>query len=318
MQNDPMDPRRKALVDAMGGQTGYGGVPNTSSVQGPPSPIPSSPLGGGKDRGVEMPGTGSSGGVEDASRMLGEATARNKSLSDLGHRRAKLDIFDRAGHEGLDREESSIFGGAPRSSYVSSGDMPGGASSPQTLAPKPDSSKWNTDGYATPGYTAQNAGGVLSGFDATKWNDPNHQSPKYVFGRILQEAAGGDGRLETPEQRDAAVKNILQAYPGATFDGKQKVTMPDGGVIDIFQGADAGHYGAAFQVEPGTGRDAAGNPIDTSSPGAPAGGGGGGLSSLNPMLQGNAQDGIQQALSSLTQRSPSLEELLKQLTGGQQ
>ena len=43
-----------------------------------------------------------------------------------------------------------------------------------------------------------------------------------------------------------------------------------------------------------------------------------GGSTINPMLQGNAQEGIQSALSGLTQRSPQLDELLKQLTGGAQ
>src|SRR5687768_14635722 len=43
-----------------------------------------------------------------------------------------------------------------------------------TAAPTgPDSSSWNTDGYATPGYTATNFGNVLPGYDAGKWADLN-------------------------------------------------------------------------------------------------------------------------------------------------
>lgn len=143
--------------------------------------------------------------------------------------------------------------------------LPEGAPKPTLDTSAPDTSTWNTDGYARPGYTAK-AGlpSLGSGWDEAKWKDPNHQTPKYVFGRILQEASGGTGVLRDPAQREQAVSNILKAYPGAKFDGKQKITMPDGGVIDIFHGADAGHYGAAFQVEPGTGKDASGRPIDTS------------------------------------------------------
>ena len=265
--------------------------PNTG-IGGGLAPFSAPPMGGGKDRGYEMPGTGSSGGVEDAPRMLAEATSRNNSLMDLGNRRSKLDLFDRSGHEGLDREESQIMG-APRSSYAGPAMPPSPMGDP---GPQLDTSKWNTDGFASPGYTAK-AGipSLGSGWDEGKWNDPNHQSPKYVFGRILQEAAGGDGRLQTPQEREQAVSNILKAYPGAKFDGKQKITMPDGGVIDIFHGADAGHYGAAFQVEEGTGRDPGGNLLPPSGgafgggmPGMPPGG----FPTGNPLLGGGQGTGL--------------------------
>jgi hypothetical protein len=317
MTNEPMDPRKKALVDAMGGtNTGIGGVPNTAQLSAPPS-APSTPIGGG-DRGYEMPGTGSSGGVEDASRMLAESTARNNSLKDLGNRRSRLDLFDRAGHEGLDREESQIFGGAPRSSYtdalIAPPASPGGASQPASPF-KADTSKWNTDGFATPGYTpAGSLPSLGSGWDEGKWNDPNHQTPKYVFGRILQEASGGTGRLKDPAQRERAVSNILKAYPGAKFDGKDKITMPDGGVIDIFGGAGSGDYTASFQLQDGTGKDASGRPL-------PRMGGGGNApmagSALSPMIAGNAQNNIQNALQGIgAQANDSrLQELIKALGG---
>jgi hypothetical protein len=240
--------------------------------------------------------------------MLAEATARNNSLKDLGNRRSQLNIFDRSGHEGLDREESQIFGGAPRSSYAGGGITSMFApSGPKTVDPPVDKSKFNTDGFASPGYTAANAGGFLRGWDETKWNDPNHQTPKYVIGRILGEASGGTGELKDAAQRDMAVKNILAAYPGATFDGKDKITMPDGGVIDIFEGAGSGLYRASFQLQDGTGKDPSGRPLpQTFAPADPLTPG---LESI-PTDRAGASSILQQILAQLGS-DPSLQKALK-------
>lgn len=108
----------------------------------------------------------------------------------------------------------------------------------------PDQSAWNTDGYAKPGYTASNFGNALAGWDQAKWNDPNHQTPKYVVGRIL----GAAGNLQDPAMREQAITQIMQAYPGTTFNGKDKITIPGVGTVDIFQGAGAGTYGAQFDT----------------------------------------------------------------------
>jgi len=140
--------------------------------------------------------------------------------------------------------------------------------SKDTTASTVDSSKWDTDGYGAPKYTAQNYGNAVAGFDQTKWADPNHQTPKYVVGRILQEASGGTGNLADPTQRAAAIAKIQEAYPGATYDGKDKIVMPDGGTVDIFTGASAGQYGIAWQPETGPG----GQPLPNE---ASAGAGGG-------------------------------------------
>jgi hypothetical protein len=95
-----------------------------------------------------------------------------------------------------------------------------------------DQSAWNTDGFAKPAFTAQPTGGPLDGWDATKWADPNHQTPKYVWGRIAAANAGNP---------QAAIQQMLQAYPGATFDGKDKIIgIPGLGPIDVFQGASVG------------------------------------------------------------------------------
>ncbi len=123
-------------------------------------------------------------------------------------------------------------------------------------APKtegPDTSKWDTDGYAKPGYTASNAYGAPAGFDQTKWGNADKQSPKYVVGRILQEAAGGAGNLADPEKRAAGVQKVLEAYPGSTYNGKDKITFPDGGTVDVFGKAGAGLYEIAWMPETGPG-----------------------------------------------------------------
>jgi hypothetical protein len=117
----------------------------------------------------------------------------------------------------------------------------------------PDSSQWNTDGYSKPGYVAANAYGAPGGYDGTKWNDPNHQTPKYVVGRILQEAAGGTGNLADPDKRAAAIAKVQEAYPGSVYNGKDKITFPDGGTVDVFGKSGAGLYEIAWMPETGPG-----------------------------------------------------------------
>lgn len=109
----------------------------------------------------------------------------------------------------------ALAGGAPQSGQVAT-----------TTAP----AEWNTDGYAAPAIIAQNVSGKApAGWDQDKWNDPNHQTPKYVWGRITQDDNPND------------VEQLLAAYPGATFDGKDKVTgIPGLGPIDIYKGASVG------------------------------------------------------------------------------
>ena len=43
----------------------------------------------------------------------------------------------------------------------------------------------NTDGYPMPRITQTPQAGAMPGWDTSKWSDPNHQTPKYVVGRIL-------------------------------------------------------------------------------------------------------------------------------------
>lgn len=95
--------------------------------------------------------------------------------------------------------------------------------------------EWDTDGYAAPAYTAPAAGAVPDGWDATKWNDPNNQHPKYAVGRILSQFP------PTVDGLAAAFPEIEKAYPGATFNGKDKISIPGVGTnIDVLKGASNG------------------------------------------------------------------------------
>lgn len=97
-----------------------------------------------------------------------------------------------------------------------------------------DSSKWDTDQWPAPKYVTRSPGGVLEGWSNENWNNPDMQTPKYVAGRIFSQYDPND-----PASVEAMVKEIQQAYPGATFDGKDKLTIPGLGIIDVIIGAGA-------------------------------------------------------------------------------
>lgn len=113
---------------------------------------------------------------------------------------------------------------------------------------------WRTGGYAAPQYTAQRPGAVPAGWDATKWNDPNHQSPKYVAGRILSQYP------PTVEGAKAAAAEIAKAYPGTTFNGKDMLTIPGVGAVDILRGASVGGQGWQWGAQDGPAAAASGSP----------------------------------------------------------
>jgi hypothetical protein len=80
---------------------------------------PRNPLGGD----ILQVHSSRSGGVEDGPRMAAEGAAQNARMSELGNRRAQLDIFDKAGHAALDREEEQLqraFWGADYQNGVNS------------------------------------------------------------------------------------------------------------------------------------------------------------------------------------------------------
>ncbi len=106
-----------------------------------------------------------------------------------------------------------------------------------TLPSMPDLTGAKTSGHVMPKFTTSKAGATPLGWDAGKWADPMHQTPKYVVGRIMSAYD-----LKNPEQRGQAISEIQQAYPGTTFNGKDRLTFPGGGVVDIFGAAGAGEY----------------------------------------------------------------------------
>jgi hypothetical protein len=118
----------------------------------------------------------------------------------------------------------------------------------QDPAPTPysqpvDTTGWDTDSYGIPGYTATNFGDPISGWDPTKWNDPTHQTPKYVWGRIAEEArASGD-----PNWQQTAIDRFMQAYPGTTYGGRDVIQTPWGEEVDIFRDF-GGENGTSWQV----------------------------------------------------------------------
>jgi hypothetical protein len=65
------------------------------------------------------------------------------------------------------------------------------------------------------------------GWDAAKWNNPDHVTPKYVVGRILARYP------PTPDGLTEAMPDIQKAFPGTTRIGDDKIDIPDVGVIDV-------------------------------------------------------------------------------------
>jgi hypothetical protein len=111
----------------------------------------------------------------------------------------------------------------------------GGGPMPGNVTP----GNMNTDGYRPPQFVAQAAGGPMPGWDASKWNDPGHQTPKYVVGRILSHFAPRTSNMAQ------VVQAIAQAYPGTRQVGAGDISIPGIGTTDILQSAGAG--GKAWQ-----------------------------------------------------------------------
>lgn len=141
-------------------------------------------------------------------------------------------------------------GGKPvvTSDETPSGDLSGdsidrGDKGPAVTQGTGDTSGWDTDGYAVPGYTAQNFGVAPDGYDREKWKNPNHQTPKYVVARLQAEAGGDKAKF---------AQLLAQAYPGATFDGKDKIAgIPGIGTVDVYGGASAGQNFIRWGVDEG-------------------------------------------------------------------
>jgi hypothetical protein len=122
-----------------------------------------------------------------------------------------------------------------------------------------------TDRWGAPSYiTATPAGQAMAGWEQSNWGDPNMQTPKYVAGRILSQFNPND-----PGQLSAAIAELQKAYPGTTFDGKDKVTIPGLGVVDIIVGA--GAAGAQWAWQDQTNAPTAGPVAGAGVPGQTAG-----------------------------------------------
>jgi hypothetical protein len=65
------------------------------------------------------------------------------------------------------------------------------------------------------------------GYDAAKWANLSHTTPKYTVGRILSYYP------PTPDGLTQALPEIQKAYPGTTRVGDDKIDIPDVGVVDV-------------------------------------------------------------------------------------
>jgi hypothetical protein len=99
-----------------------------------------------------------------------------------------------------------------------------------SFAPPADTSGWDVDSFGVPQYVAPRSGDAPSGWDPTKWADEKHQTPKYVWAGIYNQAkASGD-----PNWKQQAVEHLIQAYPGMKYGGKDVVYTPWGEEVDLF------------------------------------------------------------------------------------
>lgn len=134
------------------------------------------------------------------------------------------------------RQGSIMAPGAAAGGITQAGDA--------VAAPARDTSKWNTDGYAKPSYVPEKfASHPPPGWDREKWANPDHQTPKYAVGRILSNFA------PKTENGAAAAAEVAKAYPGTTYNGKDKITIPGVGTIDFIQAASVGGKGWRWGTE---------------------------------------------------------------------
>jgi hypothetical protein len=151
----------------------------------------------------------------------------------------------------------------------------------------------NTDGYPQPRLTQMPQANAMPGWDNTKWKDPNHQTPKYVVGRLLQDIP------PRTENMAMAMQRIQAAYPGARQIGPGDVSIPGVGSVDILQSAGAGgkawQWGGGDSASKFSGQSSAQLPYQTAQ--------GGGMESLIAMLMGG-QNPYQQTAQAAPQVDP--------------
>lgn len=186
---------------------------------------------------------------------------------------------------------------------ASGADVPGSAPAPPgagaSTGAAPDPSGWNTDGYAAPAYVPPGSGPVPNGWDQTKWNDPNHQTPKYGVGRILSNFP------PTVDGLKAAMADIEKAYPGTTFNGKDRINIPGVGEVDVLEGASQG--GKAWRWGADDGGGGGGGAVPTA--------GDEGLVSRLDTGRGDLLADLQAAIERITRGEAPRGELMQQLGG---
>ncbi|HZN28819.1 MAG TPA: hypothetical protein VFB88_05615 [Xanthobacteraceae bacterium] len=122
----------------------------------------------------------------------------------------------------------------------------GGLSTAGTYNAATDQGTWDTGGYARPAFTpTRYASTAVSGYDPAKWGSATHQTPKYVVGRILS-----GYNLNDPAQLQAAMNDIIKAYPGSTWGGRDVITIPGIGPVDVIRDF-GGQSGIAWQPQDG-------------------------------------------------------------------
>jgi hypothetical protein len=81
------------------------------------------------------------------------------------------------------------------------------------------------------------------GWDAAKWVNPDHNTPKYVVGRVLWKYP------PTPAGLIDALPEVQKAIPGTTQVGDDKLDIPGVGIVDVGISFGAGGgVGWAWQV----------------------------------------------------------------------
>ena len=105
-----------------------------------------------------------------------------------------------------------------------------------------DRSSWDSNEWSAPAWTPTRYNPTaISGYDATKWGSATHQTPKYVVGRILS-----GYNLNDPGQLQAAMNDIIRAYPGTTWEGGDTINFPGIGRVDVIRDF-GGESGIAWQ-----------------------------------------------------------------------
>ena len=159
----------------------------------------------------------------------------------------------------------------PPTGGITGGINPDGAYSGTTPPAKP----------AAPSYSAT----APAGWNAGKWADQSHTTPKYVVGRILSQFP------DTPDGLQQALPQIQAAFPGATLVGKDSLNIPGIGIVDVGVGfSQGGGQGWAWQP-------------DSDMAGGGAGGAGGADGSGGYGSGGGFNDAIRQQLMAIMGQS---------------